>query len=109
VTGFSINEELKDQCILLGASSCYTEFRSSGDLVCKYPCWYNKIILPFHLHKNTILILCSLVDDYLEELKFLGFEDILTEVFSSGKEKYIYYWIICEKNKFLEKDIIPNK
>lgn len=109
MTGFDINEDLKDRCILLGATSCYTEFRPQGDLIYKQPCWFNKITLSSNLHKNLITVLCALVDDYLEELESLGFEDIVTEVQATVFERYIYYWIFCDRKDFLEKDLTGDK
>ncbi len=109
MTGFDINEDLKERCILLGASSCYTEFRPEGDLVCKKPCWYNKITLSSSLYYTLIMVLCGLVDDYLEELESLGFDVPVTDVQSLKKEKHIHYWIICDKKDFLEKNLLSDK
>lgn len=106
MTGFDVNEDLKERCILLGATKCYTEFRPKGDLVFKQPCWFNRITLPFQLHKNLTTVLCALVDDYMEELESLGFGDIITEVQATFSEKYILYWILCNKEEFLEKNLI---
>lgn len=109
MTGFDVNEDLKERCVLLGATKSYTEFRPTGDLVFKQPCWFNCITLSSHLHKNLITVLCALVDDYMEELESLGFEDIITEVQATFSERYILYWILCSKEEFLEKNLIQDK
>lgn len=111
MTGFDINEDLKERCILLGASSCYTEYYPPN-IFFKHnytPFWYNKIVLPASLNKSYILVLCSLVDDYLEELQSLGFEDIVTDVREVHTNRHIYYWILSDKTEFLEKELLLDK
>lgn len=103
MTGFVINEDLKERCLLLGARSCYTEFYPKSNFLPHSPYWYNKISFPQNTNKNYILVLCSLVDEYLEELISLGFDNIITDVRHANTHCCIYYWILCDREEFLEK------
>ena len=90
MTAFEFNEELKERCILLGASSCYTRYIDSPEYK-KVPFWYNVIELPLHMHKNYMMVVCGLVDNYLEEMAFWGIEDQTNDVSLATSGRYICY------------------
>ena len=106
VTAFDINEDTKEKCILLGALSCYTEFRTNSNSYHKEPHWYNKITLPLKMNKNNLTLICALVDDYLEKLEYLGVENILTDVNINFSERHIRYWVFCSRKEFIEKKLL---
>lgn len=104
MTAFQFNEELKERCILLGAQQCFTKYLEKGQ--CKNgPVWYNAIELPLHMHKNYVMVVCSLVDSYLEEFDFLGIEESATEVSLNATGRYIVYYFYYDFETFTKKEL----
>jgi hypothetical protein len=109
VTAFDINEDIKEKCILLGALSCYTEFRTSCNPNHEESHWYNKITLPLNLNKNHLTLICEMIEDYLEKMEYLGVENILTDVNINFSERHIRYWVFCSRKEFIEKELLLDK
>ena len=93
---------LKDRCILLGASECYTQY-IEGDKCLAAPFWYNAIKLGPQMHKNYMMVICNLVDSYLEELASFGFYDATTDVMFKNDCRYIVYCFYYYKENFFKK------
>jgi len=99
VTAFQLNEELKERCILLGASECYTQYIEDP----KYqnsPFWYNVVKLGPQMHKNYVMVVCGLIDNYLEEFDFLGFHDTSTDVMINHDYRFVVYCFYSNKENF---------
>ena len=101
-SGFDLNEELKERCILLGVRECYTQYiddlKNQGS-----PFWFNVIKMPITMNKKYVLIVCGLIDNYLEEFDFLGFSDQTNDVNISYDSRYVVYCFYCDKEKFFKK------
>ena len=101
MTAFDFNEELKERCILLGATSCYTKYVDNPDYK-DSPFWFNVIQLPLHMHKNYVMVICGLVDSYLEEMAFWGIEKQDNDVSMNEKGRFICYRFYYDKKTFLK-------
>jgi hypothetical protein len=101
MTAFDFNEELKEKCILLGVTSCYTKYVNDLDYK-NIPFWFNVIQLPLHMHKNYVMVVCNLVDIYLEEMAFWGIEKQDNEVCINEKGRFIIYCFYYDKKTFLK-------
>lgn len=101
VSAFDLNEELKERCILLGASRCFTQYVEDPQYK-NAPFWFNAVELPNHMHKNYVMVVCGLIDNYLEEIGFLGIEDQGTDVSVRPEGRYVVYCFFTDKQKFYE-------
>jgi hypothetical protein len=102
VTAFKLNEDLKERCILLGASECYTQYIEDP----KYqnsPFWYNVIKMGPQMHKNYVMVICNLIDSYLEEFDFLGFSDSSTDVMIKQDCRFVIYCLYSDKENFCKE------
>jgi hypothetical protein len=108
VTAFQFNEELKERCILLGARQCFTKYIETSQHNGS-PVWYNVIELPLQMHKNYVMVVCGLVDSYLEEFDFLGIDQSYTDVSLGYNGKYIVYCFYYNFETFTKKELILDK
>jgi hypothetical protein len=99
VTAFEFNEELKERCILLGATRCFTKYVDDPEYK-NVPFWFNSIELPLHMNKNYIMVVCGLVDSYLEEMEFWGIDKQDNDVSINEKGRYITYCFYYDKETF---------
>jgi hypothetical protein len=102
VTAFQLNEELKERCILLGASKCYTQYIDHPSS----PFWYNAVKMGPQMHKNYVMVICGLIDNYLEEFDFLGFQDTSTDVMLNQDHRFVVYCFYSDKENF-NKEMNP--
>ena len=56
------------------------------------------------IHKNYVMVICNLIDSYLEEFDFLGFADTSTDVMLKHDCRFVVYCFYCDKKKFLQKN-----
>mgnify|MGYP000030859701 CR=1 FL=1 len=102
MTAFEFNEELKERCILLGAIRCYTKYVDNPEYK-NAPFWFNTIELPLHIHKKYLMVICGVVDSYLEEMAFWGIEKQDTDVCITGRGRYITYCFYYDNETFHNK------
>jgi hypothetical protein len=103
---FQLNEKLKERCILLGASECYTQFIDIPEYQKDWPYspfWYNAIKLGPQMHKNYVMHVCDLIDRYLEKFDFCGVTDITTDVMIKEGCRFVVYCFYCSKEDFHKK------
>lgn len=103
MTPFEFNEELKERCILLGAGNCFTKYLDETQTNCG-PVWFNVIELPLHMHKKYVMVVCGLVDSYMEEFDFLGIDNIDTDVSLNDNGRFVIYNFYYDFDTFTKKD-----
>ena len=72
MTGFEMNEELKEGCILLGATKAVTTHFKKGTPLLPEPFWETIIILHEQMHKNHIKVIYRLVEEYMNAFEEYG-------------------------------------
>jgi hypothetical protein len=73
MTGFDMNEDLKERCILLGATKAVTTHFKEGFPLLPEPFWETIVILHSKMHKNHIKIIYKLIDEFMNKFEDLGF------------------------------------
>jgi len=91
MTAFELNEDLKERCILLGATKAVTTHFKNGFPLLPEPFWETVIVLPYNMHKKYLRVVFSLVKEYMEEFEEYGYNcaDPVLE-FSYGEPRIVY-------------------
>jgi hypothetical protein len=91
MTGFELNEDLKDRCMLLGATKAVTTHFKEGFPLLPEPFWETIVVLHDKMHKNHIKVIFSLIKEYMKEFEEYGFNcaDPVFE-FSYGEPRIVY-------------------
>lgn len=106
MTAFEFNEDLKERCMLLGATKAVTTWFKAGVPLIPDEFWETIVVLPASTHKNIIKIVFSLVKEYMKEFEDNGFECADPVLEFSFAQPRIVYAIFPEKNSFTEKELI---
>jgi hypothetical protein len=105
MTAFELNEELKDGCILLGATKAVTTHFKEGFPLLPEPFWETIVVLPKQTHLNLCKVIFSLVEEYMCAFEEYGFNcaDPVFE-YSYGEPRIIYA-IFPGKHSFTKKKL----
>ena len=106
MTAFDFNEDLKERCMLLGATKAITTWFKNGVPLIPDEFWETIIVLPTGTHKNLLKVVFSLVKEYMQEFEDNGFECADPVLEFSYLQPRIVYAIFPEKNSFTEKELI---
>lgn len=91
MTGFELNEELKENCILLGATKAVTTLFKEGTPLLPEPFWETIITIPKTAHINYSKVIFNLVCNFMDTFEVYGFmcADPVFE-YSYGEPRIIY-------------------
>lgn len=91
MTAFELNEELKESCMLLGATKAVTTHFKDGFPLLPESFWETIIVMPKEMHINLCRYIFDLVEDYLAAFEQSGFNcaDPVFE-YSYGEPRIIY-------------------
>ena len=105
MTGFELNEDLKDCCLLLGAETAVTLFFKNGVLIMPDPFYETYIIFPKEFKPEHVSQIVKSVREHLEKLAQNKFEctDIVMEC-KKGMIRLVYS-IFCTEKKFTTKQL----
>jgi hypothetical protein len=106
MTAFELNDDLKERCMLLGASKAVTIWFKDGVPLIPDEFWETIIVLPTGIHKNLLKIIFHLVKEFMVEFESNGFECADPVLEFSYAQPRIVYAIFPEKNSFTEKELI---
>jgi hypothetical protein len=106
MTAFDLNEDLKERCMLLGATKAITTWFKNGVPLIPDEFYETIIVLPTGMHKNLVKVVFSLVKEYMVEFEDNGFECADPVLEFSYLQPRIVYAIFPEKNTFTKKELI---
>lgn len=104
-TAFDLNEELKESCILLGATKAVTTHFKQGFPLLPEPFWETIVIMPETAHINLCKVIFNLIEEYIDAFESAGFScaDPVLE-YSYGVPRIIYA-IFPGKKSFTEEKL----
>jgi hypothetical protein len=105
VTAFELNEDLKERCILLGATSAVTKHFKNGVPIIPDEFWETVIRMPQKTHKNYLRVVGSLIEEYLQMFEKNKYECADIELAYQDKCPYLIYAVFPGKKSFTETQL----
>jgi hypothetical protein len=105
VTAFELNEDLKERCILLGATSAITVRFKDGVPIVPDEFWETVIRMPETTHNKYIQVVASLIEEYLVMFEKNKYECADIEFAYQGKCPYLIYAVFPGKKSFTKAQL----
>jgi hypothetical protein len=104
VTAFEYNEDLKECCVLLGATHAITIFFKNGVPIIPETFYETVIVLPVTANKTTITVVIKTIKSYLQKLEENNIfcTDIVVD-FKRKSPTIITYTIFIKEKQFIKK------
>jgi hypothetical protein len=106
VTAFEYNEDLKECCILFGASHAVTIFFKNGVPIMPEPFYETVIFIPSDIKRTTIAVIIKTIKFYLEKLERnkMFCADIIVD-FKRKSPTIITYTVFVKEKQFTKNKL----
>ncbi len=106
MTAFEYNEDLKDCCVLLGATHAITIFFKNGVPIMPEPFYETVIVIPPYINKTTITVIIKFIKNCLEKL--MRNKLFCTDIVIDYKKKHptiLTYTIFTKEKQFIKNKL----